>query len=161
MDEGTDEERDIYAGDKHPGYFKTWHRHRKQMYDRRSQYVSYTHNYLKGHKLPMLAKFPRISDFFEIIPPEHSWSNHRPGIFNGIFIVPDTQPHHFSIPDITINGKDYTASFFGSFRYRLLLEAFNLVYRKLSIGEGGSVSKNIANMGEDFSQHPTLIKYSK
>ena len=115
MDEGTDEERDIYAGDKYPGYFKTWHRHRKQLYDRRAQYVSYAHNHLKGHKLPMLAKFPRISDFFEIIPPEHSWSNHHPGIFNGIFIVPDTQPHHFSIPDITINGKDYTASFFGSF----------------------------------------------
>ena len=161
MDEGTADQRDVYQKDRYPAPGQKELKLRKQIHDRRSQFHAVVYNLRRGQKLPTLVKFPKIAQFFEKLPryPHLTWPLHRGGLFNGLFIVPDEPNAEFVIPKVEINGRDFTRGFFASHRYRLLVETFNLVYKKLNFG--AVVTRNPVTAPLDLSKDETLLKYGK
>ena len=61
---------------------------RKEWYKKSGQHVAITYNPVSGHKLPMLAKFPKLSSYFRRFPEDLPYRNHSEGIFNGVYYIP-------------------------------------------------------------------------
>ena len=104
---------------------------RMQKYSKQSQYYAHTFNPKRGHGLPFCVKFPKISEYFEIIDRDHPWAKHRQGIYNGMFFVPaEPDQTSFDIPKVfdgTIN-----MGFKNSPEYKLLTH-LKKFYGKISI----------------------------
>ena len=120
---------------------------RKQQWDRRSQYYSVIRA-ASGNRMPFYVKFPRLSEYFEKLEPDHPWAKHRLGKYNGLYYVP-VDPHTtgFSIDKVTFGDTDLRAEFFNSPVYKLLAKGFQKVYLKLDISE----ARVVKLISEDFN----------
>ena len=68
----------------------------------------------------MVVKFPFISQEFENIDEDHEYAKHRLGIYNGLFVVPESPSSEFEIPSVVISKYDPVPEFFKTPRFRLL-----------------------------------------
>ena len=81
----------------------TFVKKRTQKYSKQTQYYAHTFNPKAGHSLPFFVKFPKVSEYFEQIPRNHMWNQHKQGLYNGMFFVPagvDDKKEHFTIPQV-------------------------------------------------------------
>ena len=158
MEPGNDRERDLLNQAIHPKYVCKFQRNRTQQYDRRDQYHAVTHNPRLGRKLPMVVKLPMISPFFEQVS-HLPYANQRRGIFNGLFIVPESANVHFQLPPVKIGNYNPLDDFFQSPCFKLIDTAFNLIYNKLTLLP--AVQFNHEHCKIDHSKNQHLIDYSK
>ena len=159
MDPGKEFHRDILDEKKNPQYIRSFHRNRKQKYDKRGQLHSVTQNHQLGQKLPMVVKFPYISEEFEKIDDHHPYANHRLGIYNGLYVVPENPSSEFNIPSVKISAYDPVPEFFNTPHFKLLDHAFNLVYKKLILEPALCLNRSQCKF--DYTQDKDLKKYSK
>ena len=104
---------------------------RVQKYSKQTQYYAHTFNPKQGHGLPFCVKFPKISEYFEIIDRKHPWANHHQGIYNGMFFIPaEPDQTSFEIPKV-FRGR-INVGFRDSPEYKLLLHLKNF-YKKIRI----------------------------
>ena len=158
MDPGTESDRDILDKNKNLQYIRNHHKNRKQKYDWRGQLHSITHNHQLGQKLPMVVKFPFISQEFENIDEDHEYAKHRSGIYNGLFVVPKSPSSEFEIPSVVISKYDPVPEFFKTPCFRLLDYAFNLVYRKILLKP--STALNPTQCTSDYMKDAELKNHS-
>ena len=98
-----------------------------------------------------------ISQYFEDIPRNHIWSNHRQGLYNGMFFVPaepDLTEANFIIPPIQFGELTVNALFKKSPEY-LMLKQFTRCYNKMHIDE--SLGVTLMNEDYDFSKDDQII----
>ena len=126
---------------------------RVQKHSKQTQYYAHTFNPKRGHGLPFCVKFPKISEYFEIIDRKHPWANHRQGIYNGMFFVPaEPDQTSFKIPrvfDGIINN-----AFKNSPEYKLLLH-LKKFYEKIRVR---SQIVTLVKEELDFATDPELAK---
>ena len=101
---------------------------RVQKHSKQTQYYAHTFNPKRGHGLPFCIKFPKISEYFEIIDRKHPWANHRQGIYNGMFFIPaEPDQTSFKIPRVFDGIMNNT--FTNSPEYKLLLSGITRIHR--------------------------------
>ena len=108
---------------------------RTQKYTRQTQYYAHTFNPKPAHGLPFFVKFPSISKYFEEIPRDHIWSQHRQGIYNGMFYVPaqpNTDKENFRIPEVIFGDVNISEKFKTTSHYKLI-QTLDRIYDKLYI----------------------------
>ena len=126
----------------------TFVKKRTQKYSKQTQYYVHTFNPKAGHSLPFFVKFPKVSEYFEQIPRNHMWNQHRQGLYNGMFFVPagvDDKKEHFTIPQVIFGDQNINEMFKQSDEYKLL-QQFGECYRKLQF----DVHHDVHLMNEDF-----------
>ena len=131
---------------------------RSQKHSHRMQYYSHAFNPLDGQKLPFFVKFPKISKMFDELEKGHSWADHRPGIYNGLFYVshkPDTNIETFKIPKVEFGGVNLFTEFKKTDQYNLLLEFLN-IYDTVSIDKAMIVT--LKNQGGSLANKEMLEK---
>ena len=125
---------------------------RTQKYGRQTQYYAHTFNPKPAHGLPFFVKFPSISTYFEKIPRHHIWSQHRQGIYNGMFFVPaqpNTAKENFKIPEVIFGDVNITEKFKRSPQYSLI-QTLDRIYDKLHIDASELV--HLKNDDIDFTK---------
>ena len=160
MDPGSKTLRDqLLDSTKYPEYVRRFYRNRKQQHDRRGQLHSITCNPRLDEKLPMVVKFPFISEEYETMEESHDNSKHRLGMLNGLYLVPDMNTGEFVLPSVKVEQYDPLPEFWKTPRFKLLDYAFNLVYEKLSLHP--VVAINTEGSKKDLTLDDKLINYSE
>ena len=99
-----------------------------------------------------LSKFPSISKYFEEVPREHIWSQHRQGLYNGLFYVP-AQPNvnrqNFRIPQVLFGNVNINQHFRTTAHYKLIKQ-FKSIYKKIHIDDANHV--HIMSDEHDFTK---------
>ena len=129
----------------------TYVKKRTQKYSKQTQYYAHTFNPKRSHGLPFFAKFPKISQYFEDVPRNHIWSQHRQGLYNGMFFVPaqpDVTKDNFRIPRVIFGNKNINDEFKESAEYKLI-QQFIKVYKKMQIDP--SMNVHLVNEEYDFT----------
>ena len=158
MDPGSKTIRDnLLDKTKQPEYIRRFYRNRRQRHDRRGQLHSVTCNPRLGEKLPMVVKFPFISEDYEKMDENHDNSKHRLGMLNGLYVVPDTNTGQFILPSVKVENYDPLPEFWKTPRFKLLDHAFSLVYEKLKLHPVVAIKPSEKNFTEDEK----LINYSE
>ena len=125
---------------------------RTQKYSRQTQYYTHTYNPKPSHGLPFFVKFPSISTYFEEIPRDHMWSQHRQGIYNGMFYVPaqpNTDQQNFKIPQVIFGNVNITEKFKTTSHYKLI-QTLDRIYDKLYFDTSEHV--HLRNEDMDFTK---------
>ena len=113
---------------------------------------------LTGTNCLLFVKLPKISKIFDEVAKDHSWANHRPGTYNGLYYVsaePDEKADNFKIPQVVFGKTDFYEEFIKTPQF-VLLQEFTKAYDNMDIDR--TMDVQIVEEGYDFSQIESLKK---
>ena len=146
---------------------------RKEWYKKSGQHVVITYNPVSGHKLPMLAKFPRLSSYFRRFPQDSPYRNHSEGLFNGMYYIPrQFEERALPIGDTHAGNKygcldpeglhfDFKNKVKRSPGYNVLLDAYTRVPENLSVSKVNRVTLKNEAARTNFRTNPGLKQNGK